>query len=70
MRSTARDHHDGVGGHHIRPTSRKTDQLPVVIVEVDAVFPPVVLMEEQLELATEPGMMGMGDAKTSSRYVL
>jgi hypothetical protein len=59
-----------VGGHHIRPTCRQTDQIPGVIVEVDAVFTQWLLIEEQRELATEPGMMGMGDAKTSSRYVL
>jgi hypothetical protein len=39
-------------------------------VAVDTVFSPVVLVEEKLELAPDPGMVGMGDAKTSSRYVV
>jgi hypothetical protein len=30
----------------------------------------VVLVEEQLELAPDPGMVRMGDAKTSSCYVV
>jgi hypothetical protein len=70
MRSARRDHHDRIGGDHVRPTGRKADQIPVVSVAVDTVFSPVVLVEEKLELAPDPGMVGMGDAKTSSRYVV
>jgi hypothetical protein len=70
MRSARRDHHDRIGGDHVRPTGRKADQIPVVSVAVDPVFPPVVLVEEQLELAPDPGMVRMGDAKTSSCYVV
>jgi hypothetical protein len=70
MRSAVRDHHEGIGGDHVRPTGRKADQIPIVIVAVDAVFSPVGLVQEQVELAPAPGMMGMDDAKTSRRYVL
>jgi hypothetical protein len=70
MRAAPRGHHDRIGGDHVGPTGRKADQIPVVSVAVDPVFPPVVLVEEQLELAPDPGMVGMGDPKTSSRYVL
>jgi hypothetical protein len=70
MRSARRGHHDRIGGDHVCPTGRKADQIPVVSVAVDTVFPPVVLVEEQLELAPDPGMVGMDDAKTSSRYVV
>jgi hypothetical protein len=67
MGAAPRHHHDGVSGHHVRPTGRKANHIPVVTVAIDAVFPPVGLVEEQLELAPDPGVMGMGDAKTSCR---
>jgi hypothetical protein len=70
MCAARRDHHDRIGGDHVRPTDRKADQIPVVGVAVDTVFSPVVLVEEQLELAPDPGMVRMGDAKTSSCYVV
>src|SRR6266403_2339336 len=47
-RPALRNHHDGIAGDHICPTGRKADHTPVVTVAVDAVFPPVVLVEEQL----------------------
>src|SRR5713101_3046645 len=64
MRPPLRDHHQGIAGDHVRPTDRKADQTRFVAVAVDAVFPPGVLVEEQLEHAPTPGMMRMGDAKT------
>jgi hypothetical protein len=70
MGAAHRHHYDGVSGRHVRPTGRKADHIPVVTVAIDAVFSPVGLVEEQLELAPEPGVMGMGDAKTSCRYVV
>ena len=70
MRAAPRGPHDRIDGDHVGPTGRKADQLPVVSVAVNPVFPPVVLVEEQLELAPDPGMVGMGDAKTSSCYVV
>jgi hypothetical protein len=69
MRAALRDYHHGIGGDHVRPTGRQADQIPALALTVDAVFPPLVLVDKQLEFVTTPGMMGMGDAKTSCRYV-
>src|SRR5262245_55242383 len=69
-RSTLGDHHNGIGGDHVRPTCGKGDQIPLITVAVDPIFSPVMFVHEQLELAPEPRMMRMGDAKTSRRYVV
>jgi hypothetical protein len=70
MRAAPRGHHDRIDGDHVGPTCRKADQIPVVSVAVKPGLPPVGLVEEQLELTPHPGMVGMGDPKTSSRYVV
>ena len=61
--------YERIGRHHIRPSGRQPDQPPLLVVKVDPVLTPAMVVGDQLKLASEPGMVGMDDSKSSLRKV-
>ena len=44
-----RDHHERIRRHHVGPSCRQREQLPVLVVQVNPVLTPVVTMLDELE---------------------
>ncbi len=60
-RAARSDHDIGIGGENAGPLSGQQDQLTSVIVEVHAVFAPIVAIRHQRELTSAEWVEGMGD---------
>jgi hypothetical protein len=46
-----RDHHERIRRRHVSPSCWQREQLPVLVVQVDPVFAPVLPVRDQLEVA-------------------
>jgi hypothetical protein len=60
-RAALRQHDDWIGRRHAGPAGWQRNQLPLFIMEVDAVFSPVVPVSQQCELPAILRMEGMRD---------
>ena len=62
--------HEWVRRHDIRPRCGKPIRLAVVVDEVDAAFPPVVLIIHKLEFAAKERMKRMDHAESPGRQIV
>src|SRR5438093_1923837 len=66
-RPASRHNSESVFSDHARPTGRQRSQMSALVAEVDAVLTPIVAVNHEVELLSEPWMEGMRDSDRPGR---